>query len=204
MKSKRPNFHDNVILISALKKGEEEAYMFLLDTYHRKLHAYALSLINDFAMAQDIVQSVFLKTWQFRKKLDSKFSVQSFLYKSVYNEFVNTYHKKQSMLVLQRKYLESLNEVVENVETIELEKMITLVMNEIPNLPPKCQKIFILSKKEGLTNFEIAEYLNISIKTVETHITKAFSILRRKLGEKFEMVLFLIFGLQKKRFVQQA
>jgi RNA polymerase sigma-70 factor (ECF subfamily) len=187
-------FHDNTILISALKNGDEKAYMFLLDKYHGKLHAYAISLINDFSMAQDIVQTAFVKTWQFRKKLDSSFSIQGFLYKLVYNEFVNTYQKNQSMLLLHRKYMESLNEVVENTDIEELEKLVILVTNEISNLPAKCQQIFNLSKSEGLTNMEIAEYLHISVKTVENQITKAYSILRKKLKDKFEMVLFLMFG----------
>ena len=197
MRLEKADYQDNVKLISALRAGEEEAYMYLLDTYHRRLHAYAISLVNDFAMAQDIVQNVFLKTWQFRKKLDSKFSIQSFLYKSVYNEFINTYQKNQSMLVLQSKYLETLNQVVENSNSEDLEKMIALVMKEVSNLPAKCQKVFNLSKKEGLTNIEISEYMNISIKTVEAQITKAFSILRKKLGDKFETILFLVFGIDK-------
>mgnify|MGYP003683409753 FL=1 len=47
-----------------------------------------------------------------------------------------------------------------------------LVKNEIENLPPKCKQTFLLSKQEGLTNIEIAEYLNVSIKSVEAHIKK--------------------------------
>lgn len=192
------SLHDNVTLIEHLKKGEEKAYLFLLDKYHRRLHAYALTLIGDYAMAQDIVQNVFLNTWHFRKKLNTKFSIQSFLYKSVYNEFVNNYQKNQSMMLLQRKYLESLNEILENTNEAALNRMIALVNEEIQNLPPKCQKVFTLSKKEGLTNNEISEYLNVSIKTVEAQITKAFSILRNKLGNKFETILFLVFGMNNR------
>ncbi len=186
--------YDNEILISALKKGDETAYGFLVDEFHPKLHAYALSLINDFSMAQDIVQTVFLKTWQFRQKLDARFSIQGFLYKLVYNEFVNTYQKNQSTLLLQRKYIESLNEVVEKTDKEELAKLVALATKEIANLPTKCQQIFNLSKSEGLTNMEIAEYLNISVKTVENQMTKAYSILRKQLKDKFKVILFLVFG----------
>ena len=72
---------------------------------------------------------------------------------------------------------------------------------EINNLPPKCQKVFILSKKEGLTNIEISEHLNISIKTVEAQITKAFGILRERLGKKYDMLLFIFFGRKTNRLV---
>ncbi len=191
------NLDNNTVLIELLIKGEEKAYIYLLNTYHRRLHAYALTLVGDRSMAQDIVQNVFLKTWEFRKKLDSQFSIQSFLYKSVYNEFINNFQKNQAMMLLQKKYLESINEVVENTDERTLGHMITVVNNEIQKLPPKCQKIFILSKKEGLTNIEISEYLSVSIKTVEAQITKAFGILRQKLGAEYKAILFIIFGQHK-------
>jgi len=190
------DYTDNKVLISCLKKGEEKAYMFLLDTYHRRLHSYALTLIGDHARAQDIVQNVFLKTWQFRQKLNDKYTIQSFLYKSVYNEFINTYKKDKLTIPLQLKYYEALYEEVEKSNEHSIEKIIGLVTKEIENLPPKCKKIFSLSKQEGLTNTEISDYLNISVKTVEAQITKAYSTLRKNLASKIEMtVIFSYFSL---------
>lgn len=85
-------------------------------------------------------------------------------------------------MLLHQKYMESAREIADNTDDNELGRLIDRVNSEIDKLPPKCQSIFLLSKKEGLTNHEISEYLNISVKTVEAHITKAFSILKRKLG----------------------
>ncbi|MCK0147663.1 RNA polymerase sigma-70 factor [Arenibacter sp. F26102] len=195
------NFNDNDALVENLIIGNEKAYMFLLDTYHRRLNAYALTLVNDQAQAQDIVQNVFLRTWKSRKKLKKQFSIQSFLYKSVYNEFINNYQKNKAMMLLQQKYIESLGEVAEESDENILERLITVVNSEIKNLPPKCQRIFILSKKEGLTNIEISEHLNVSIKTVEAQITKAFGILREKLGKKYEVIMFLIFSSESEKLV---
>ncbi|WP_024770460.1 RNA polymerase sigma factor [Aquimarina macrocephali] len=186
-------FKDDYVLTQALRKGEEKAYMFLLEKYHRRLHAYALSLANNHVLAQDIVQNVFLKTWRFREKLNSDYSIKSFLFKSVYNEFINTYQKNKSTMLLQYKYIESLYEVAEGSDESVLEIMIEIVNKEIQSLPPKCRQVFELSKKEGLTNAEIAEYLNVSIKTVEAQITKSFSLLREKLGDKYEAILFFVF-----------
>jgi RNA polymerase sigma-70 factor (ECF subfamily) len=73
---------------------------------------------------------------------------------------------------------------------------------EIENLPPKCKQTFLLSKQEGLTNMEIAEYLNVSIKSVEAHITKAFSILRKKVGDKMNGILFLLFGINSTNYIK--
>lgn len=194
------DFDDNVILMESLKNGDEKAYKFLLNKFHRKLNAYALTLVNDHSMAQDIVQNVFLKTWKNRNKLNPEFSIQSFLYKSVYNEFINTYQQNKAMMLLQQKYVESLQQVVETTDENSIERMLAIINREIQNLPPKCQKVFILSKKEGLTNIEIAEHLEISIKTVEAQISKAFKILKEKLKDNYNMMLFLLFHSPQKEY----
>lgn len=188
------NFSDNQKLITSLISGEEKAYIYLLEKYHRQLNAYALTLTHEQAVAQDIVQNVFLKTWRSRKKLNPQFSIRNFLYKCVYNEFLNHYQKNKAVVLLNEKYIEYTHEVAEEIDDNIIEKMMDIVNKEIQKLPPKCQRVFILSKKEGLTNNEISDYLNISIKTVEAQITKAFSILKTKLGEKYETILFMVFG----------
>lgn len=188
------SYSSNIDLIVSLKKGEENAYMHLLDKFHRRLYAYAITLVNDHTIAEDIVQNVFLKTWQYRKKLSVEFSIQSFLYRSVYNEFVNSYKKDKSVMILQMKYYESLAELVDRTDDTVIQKMIDLVNQEIEKLPPKCRLIFSMSKKEGLSNIEIAEYLEITPKGVEKQITKAFNFLRANLKDKYETILFLVFG----------
>ncbi|TDW48145.1 RNA polymerase sigma-70 factor (ECF subfamily) [Flavobacterium sp. 270] len=188
------DFDDNVVLMESLINGEEKAYKFLLNKFHRKLNAYALTLVNDHSMAQDIVQNVFLKTWKSRNKLNPEFSIQSFLYKSVYNEFINSYQQNKAMMLLQQKYVESMHHIVETTDEASIERMLAIINREIQNLPPKCQQVFIMSKKEGLTNIEIAEHLDVSIKTVEAQISKAFKILKEKLKDNYNMMMFLLFA----------
>ena len=120
--------------------------------------------------------------------------IKSYLYKSVYNEFIDQYRKNKKVLVLDKKYIDALTYIVEEEDEKSLEKLIYIVKKEIDKLPPKCKQTFLLSKEEGLTNLEIAEYLNVSIKSVEAHITKAFCTLRIALGDKTEGILFLLFG----------
>lgn len=189
------DFDDNVVLMEGLINGEENAYKFLLNKFHRKLNAYALTLVNDHSMAEDIVQNVFLKTWKNRNRLNPEFSIQSFLYKSVYNEFINSYQQNKAMMLLQQKYVESMKHIVETTDEESIERMLAIINKEIQNLPTKCQQVFILSKKEGLTNIEIAEHLDVSIKTVEAQISKAFKILKEKLKDNYNMMLFLLFSM---------
>jgi len=184
---------ENKKLIEKLISGEEKAYMILLDKYHRQLNAYAVTLTHEQSLAQDIVQNVFLKTWKSRKKLNPEFSIRNFLYKCVYNEFLNSYQKNKAVILLNKKYIEYAHEVALEVDDNIMSKMMDIVNKEIQKLPPKCQNVFVLSKKEGLTNGEIADYLNVSIKTVEAQITKAFRILKNKLDDKYETILMIIF-----------
>ncbi|AUP81254.1 RNA polymerase sigma factor [Flavivirga eckloniae] len=192
---------ENAKLIDRLKKGEENAYMLLFDKYHKRLYAYSMTLIDDHASAQDIVQNVYLKTWRSRKNLDNKLSIKSFLFKSVYNEFLNTYKKDRAIMLLQMKYYDSLDEIVENTSHQSIEKMVELITKEIEKLPPKCKQVFKLSKKEGLTNVEISEFLNVSIKTVEAQITKAFSVLREKLSDKYDNILYMFMVFEHRNFL---
>ena len=151
-------------------------------------------MTNDSDLAEDIVQNVFMSIWKNRNKLKDQFVVKSYLYKSVYNEFIDQYRKKKAVLTLEKKHIDALTYMVEEEDEKSLEKLISIVKKEIDKLPPKCKQTFLLSKEEGLTNLEISEYLNISIKSVEAHITKAFSVLRKSIGNKVNGILFLLFG----------
>lgn len=191
------NFKKDDDLINALKKGDAKAYTFLVNQYHHKLCVYAFSLTKDHNLSEDIVQNVFMSIWNKKSNLREDLVLKSYLYKSVYNEFVDQYRKQKPVLSLEKKHFDVLSEIIEEEDGNSMEKLIKLVKKEIENLPPKCKQTFLLSKQDGLTNIEIAEFLNVSKKSVEAHITKAFSILRKTVGEKVNTVLFLLFGVKK-------
>ena len=69
------NFQNATTLIKHLVRGDEGAYAYLIDAFYNKLFVYAYSLTNDDAISKDIIQNVFLKTWEFRSKLNEKYSV---------------------------------------------------------------------------------------------------------------------------------
>ncbi|MFI1772025.1 RNA polymerase sigma factor [Thalassobellus citreus] len=191
-------YKDNTILITHLKKGDECAYAYLINTYNRPLFVYVLSLTNDHDQSEDIVQNVFFKVWLSRKKLNINYSIKSFLYKAAYNEFINQYHKNRAISNLEKVYMDALEEAVDDKNSELLERKIAIVNKGIKQLPKKCKETFLLSKKEGLTNIEIADHLGVSIKTVEGHLTKAYNLLRKKVGDQLKEILFLLFGMPNK------
>ena len=191
-------YKDNRTLITHLKKGDEQAYAYLVETYNRPIFVYVLSLTNDHDQSKDIVQNIFFKVWVSRKKLNPNYSIKSFLYKASYNEFINQYHKNRAISNLEKVYMEALEEAIDDKNSELLEKKIAIVNKGIKQLPKKCKETFLLSKKEGLTNIEISEHLGISIKTVEGHLTKAYHLLRKNVGDQLKEILFLLFGISNK------
>ena len=190
-------YNNDEHLIKSLILGRPEAYNFLVDEYHNRLCIYAYGLTKDYDLSEDIVQNVFVYIWKNRLMLKESFDIKKYLYRSVYNEFIDQYRKNKAVIALEKKYIDALNEIVEEEDGDSMEQLISLVKKEIENLPPKCKQTFLLSKQDGLTNIEIAEYLNVSIKSVEAHITKAFSILRKTVGDKMEGIMFLLFRIRK-------
>lgn len=197
----KTDFSDNEFFIQHLKNGNEHAYEYLVEKYHHRLCVYANSLVSDKDQAEDIVQNVLIKTWERRHNLKTDFTIKSFLYKSVHNEFIDQYRKQKSVTALEKKYIEELERFTEKDEVF-FEKLLAIVQKEIQNLPPKCKKIFLMSKQEGFSNVEIAEHLNLSKKAIEYHITKAFAILRKKANSDVEPILFLLYGFRKAKKIQ--
>ena len=165
--------------INKLQKGDEVAFKELVEKYSDALFGYALTLSGNHHTANDIVQEVFISTFEYRKKLNHKYSIESFLYKSTYNKFIDLYYKNKSRSKLHEQYRLILNQLLINPEENRL--MLEKMRREIENLPKKIKDIFVLSKTNGYTNLEISETLGISVKTVESNITKAYKILKKKL-----------------------
>jgi RNA polymerase sigma-70 factor (ECF subfamily) len=180
------------VFVEKLKNGDNNAYTLLMNDYYKNLCGYANLFTKDPSKSEDIVQNVFVKIWIYRKKIDPNIPIKKYLYKSVYNEFIDQYRKNKPVISLEEKYLKVIDTIIDD-NSLDIEKLMMNVNREIDKLPEKCKRVFILNKKEGLTHDEIAEYLQISTKTVESHITRAFKILNQKLGNKIKNILIIIF-----------
>lgn len=180
------------VFVEKLKNGDNNAYTLLMNDYYKNLCGYANLFTKDPSKSEDIVQNVFVKIWIYRKKIDPNIPIKKYLYKSVYNEFIDQYRKNKPVISLEEKYLKVIDTIID-YNSLDIEKLMMNVNREIDKLPEKCKRVFILNKKEGLTHNEIAEYLQISTKTVESHITRAFKILNQKLGNKIKSILIIIF-----------
>ena len=170
---------NNKKLIKALKKNDPLAWQQAVNEFSDNLYAYAISLCSNHEMASEIVQQVFVNTYEGKHKLNPEYSLKSFLYRSTYNKFIDLYRKNKSMSALHEPYYFLLDQLPSN--EIDLSDKLEVMNLKIESLPSRTKEIFCLSKQNGLSNVEISEILNISLKTVEGHITKAFKLLRNEL-----------------------
>ncbi|WP_339337175.1 MULTISPECIES: RNA polymerase sigma factor [Croceitalea] len=178
-------------LIENLNRGNLQAFQIVVEQFYDILYVYALGLVNERAVAEDIVQEVFLRLWSKKGKLFIETSLKSFLYRSIHNEFVDYYRKKKKEIdFLDRISLETVHTFIQ-LEDQDLVKKLEKVNIAIELLPKKCREVFLLSKRDGLTNQEISQYLNVSKKTVEGHISKAFKVIRKGLKKTNLLLLFI-------------
>lgn len=177
-----------------IRSGDEEAFTELVNKYNPYLYAYAISLTKVQAQAQDIVQNTFLNLWANKEKLNLNTKVRPYLYRCIYNEFIDQYRKDKTQTELERLYHDMLHKTISSWSDDYIEKKIAILKEEIEKLPKQSKEIFLLSKSDGFTNQEIAEVLNLHIKSVEYHISKSYKILRKKIGERIELFLFIYFA----------
>jgi len=171
-------FNNQTDLVTALQSGDEHAYKFLFTSYYSDLLHYTIGLTKDQDKATDIVQVTFIKIWKQRSNLNIHTSIKSYLFSSAYHHFIDAYRKEKSELdLLEELKNEAFLEILDEDENLEKGRMLQ-VQQIINSLPPKCREIFLLSKKDGLRYQEIGNTLNISVKTVEAQMSKAFRMLR--------------------------
>lgn len=171
--------------------GSEAAFEEVFKRDFKALHAYAHTVLQDDLMAEEIVQTVFLKLWENRDRMAIHTSLRAYLYKSVYHESLNYLkHKK-----VQRKYMEEAmaeyrqRQADEVAADGELRRQLHAALQK---LPEKCRTVFQLSRFEELRYHEIAERLGISVKTVEAHMGKALRLLRLRLADFLPVLIILL------------
>lgn len=181
--------------IEALTVGDITAFEMLFRTYYQPLCNYAYTFLQDKEDAEEIVQSTFLLVWEKRETLAIRTSVRPYLYAMVRNACLNVIkHEKikqkyagEEMALADRSH----ESVSQTVASHELEYRIKVAMEE---LPEQCRMVFKLSRFEELKYSEIAEQLNISIKTVENHMGKALRIMREQLKDYLPLIIILLNG----------
>jgi len=186
------------IWLNRLCVDDQKAFQELFEHYNVSLFYYACKFVDHMA-ARDVVQEAFLYIWQNRKQLMVTTSLNRYLFGVIRNmclKQLRNQSAKGKMISTDELYLtsEELNFYQKDPEAINslIEKELDGKLEEaLAQLPPKCLQVFMLSRKEGLKNKEIAHQLAISEKAVEKHISKALHHLRCELKEYLPLLMLL-------------
>lgn len=177
-------------------------YNELFRKYYPGLLFYATRFLSE-DEAEDVVQETFFDLWKKKDTIEIGEQIQSFLYRSVYMKSINVLkHKKVETnysVVVEELYKQKLehyqpddNAIIKTMEAQELRKEIFAVLNE---LPEKCREVFKLSYIHGMKNKDIADVLDISLRTVEAHMYKALKFLRARLSHLICMLFIFLLKL---------
>ncbi|WP_036603868.1 RNA polymerase sigma-70 factor [Olivibacter sitiensis] len=185
------NLHDNELLLK-LRFDDQNAFEEIYRRYWSDMFHAAYNLLREREACMDIVQELFVWLWEHRNSLNVA-SLRPYLMAAVKFKVAN-YIKKgkvRSSFFDQIKEMEEPYELIED-SNMEVKEMMTIINHFTNQLPEKCRDIFILSRHEELSNKEIAERLNISVKTVENQITIALRKLRSSLKRISSFLLFFL------------
>ena len=184
------------LLILSLQKGEKTAFEMVYNDYFGVIYHLSLQYLHDEKVAEEIVQDSFMKLWEIRETLNDRFNIRNFLYTITKNNCLNYLRNQKTALKHQEnlKYLEmqfnyeALEKLGNYVEFEELRLKIDLAIN---SLPDDLRETFMLSRFEDLQYKEIAEKLSVSIKTVESRMTKSLKILRHELKDYLPIICLI-------------
>ncbi len=152
---------------------------------------YVMRFCGDAEEAEDIVQETFSIVWERYSDRELPDQLRSYLYRVAHNITIDRLRKKngkETTVSLEAAIMTEITE--EAIDTSERDAKLWIA---IGRLPERCRQVFLMSKRDGLTHAEIADELDISIKTVENQITKALKTLRDVLDPSKGKVFFLPF-----------
>ncbi len=182
---------EDILISKGIQNGDKVIFQKLYERHYYRLLLYAKSYVQDDSIAEDITQDIFFTLWEKRNDIIIKNSISSYLFRAVHNKCIQhlrhqkikegfeKYHelKLKEANLLYYKWNDS------NVSFGEFDEIENIISKTIDSFPDKTREIFNLSRKKDLQNKEISEKLNIDIKTVEYHISKALKSFKNALKD---------------------
>ncbi|TKG95578.1 RNA polymerase sigma-70 factor [Puteibacter caeruleilacunae] len=183
---------DEIALLEGVRRGDTRAFDKLYNIYSSKLYAFSLKILKSSGLAEEVVQDVFFKVWDKRNQIRTDLSFQSYLFTIAYNlirDYYKEKHRKEQHM--QQVAIEVCDSEMATGKRLNYQQIMSAIELLIKELPEKRKEIFLLSKKHGFTNAEIASELAISEQTVKNQLVSALKYIRAKINEHSINDLFL-------------
>ena len=183
----------NTLCLQIAELGDEVAFGQIFKLYYPKLLVFAQAICKSRELAEEVVDNVFLKLWENRKVLPAIKNLNYYLLVATKHTALDYLEKmkKQASISLDNIEIEFGDLQLNPENTLISAETIRIIQAVIDSLPPRCKVIFRLVKEDGLKYREVAELLNISVKTVETQmslaLSKVGSVLQNSLPSHFKV-----------------
>jgi len=182
-----------IFIRKAFDESPRKGCEMLFRLYYRSLCAHAVRYVYSKEIAEDLVADVFYTFWNTKAYLSVNHSFRAFLFRSVRNRsynFLMNEMKKTDPLESAKEYEIAFSDRPETI--MQFEELSEKIDNLVSNLPPQCQKVFIMNRFEGKKCREIAEELHLSMRTVEVHVAKALATIRNGLKDQWMGTIILL------------
>jgi len=183
------------LLQKQLNAGEVTALEYLFHQYYDDLCRYTIVFTKDIAIAENIVQDLFVYVWEHRKTIEIHLSFEAYLYQASRYKALNYKRDKSRKEDKLPILVEQSNGRVSvgADEAMEFKELNKIVWKAIELLPNRCQQIFRLSRTEELSYREIAELMNISISTVDNQVNTAIKKIKTHIKEYYPELYLSLF-----------
>lgn len=193
--SHKKNIND-ADLAQQIKYGKKDAYQELFERYAPKIYNFSLSYLKNTADAEELVQDVFLKVWEKREILDAAQNVKAYIFKIAINSIYDFIRRRNIENAFNDFAKVNFSAASNNTwDTVIYKEMQSTISDLVKLMPEQRRRVFLLSKKKGLSNDEIAQKLELSKRTVENQLYRAIGFLKEQLKNHSApaMLLFYIF-----------
>lgn len=174
-----------------IRQRDLQAFETYYKDHYKEFFLASYKYVKKTALAEEIVNDVFLKIWEDAERIVIESSLKAYLYRAVINRSINALNKQKKedqhqkeLIILQQDHYD--------IKEMELNELKTQLYKAIDALPEQCKKVFIMSRFDGLKQQEIADKLGISIKTVKNHITHALKQISKSTGYSKIVLLILL------------
>lgn len=174
---------DDLLILKLIRAGDRLAFKHLFELYFTPLCRFVHLYIKKPGATEDIVLDIFAGFWEKRETLQIQVTLKAYLFQAARNRALN--YLRDNERFIPTSDFSSLERFEED-DTLETQELQRLIQEAILSLPPKCQDIFKKSRMENLSNKEIAERMDISVKAVEGHISRALRQIRAYLGDTYQ------------------
>lgn len=179
-------------IVEDVKNGMASAFDNLYEAYCYRLFRFAFSILKSKEDAEEVVQNTFFKIWEKRKSIDSNHAFKSFLFTVAYNITIDLLRERLKEKKYREIILEKATSNYNLEEAIEYGDLLEQVQKIVIDLPPRKNEIYQLSRINHLSYSEIAEKLNISVKTVENSINYSMNFIKKRLGSDSLIILLYV------------